>query len=65
MKLVSVGIYPDRVGFIATVPIRCHWAIGGVVLLIILLCNSRNAGYFFKSKMENETGVGKNRFWSF
>ena len=36
---------------------RFHWAIGGIVLLIILLCGSRNAG-FLKFNIENEIDVG-------
>ena len=42
MKLVSVGIDPDPIGPIATVPIRSQWAIGDIVMLTILLCDSRN-----------------------
>ena len=44
MKLVSVGIDPDRIGLngTATVPIRSHRAVGGVFCLIILLSDTRN-----------------------
>ena len=61
MKLVLVGIDPYYVGFTAMVPTRSHWTIGGIVYLIILLCSSRNAGFFFNFNIENETGVGRDR----
>ena len=47
MKLVLVGIDPDHVRFTAAVPIRFHWAIGDIVMPIIVLRNSRKPGYFF------------------
>ena len=35
--------------FETTFHTRFHWAIGDIVLLIILLCDSRNVGFFYNS----------------
>ena len=54
----------------ATAPIRFHWAVVGVVALIILLPNTRNetASIFLKYNMENYIDVGRDRsqsYWIF
>ena len=57
MKLVSVGIDPDHLyrctdryvfyWVVEMLPRRPHSAIEGIISLTILLCGSRNAGFFF------------------
>ena len=57
---MSVGIDPNHIWPTATVPIRSQWAIGDIVTLTILLCDSRTNRRFFINHMKWNC-VGRDR----